>query len=187
MLSFAGKDLSAVSTDKRGETREEAVALGAQLTGRGIVPLLGYSKEVTNTLEDIQHTETETIRCIEAAGSLKKPVFVAIKLSGLSFEAEMRRLEQEVHSLVSSSPVMPDLLGRSREILSRYPDLVGRLQRISIAAEKFDVNLVVDAEIRFQEGRVDSLPTSAILCWSLNSNKGHVWNTHQMYSALPSF
>lgn len=180
-----GKLLSAFCTDKRGETREEAVDLGAQLTTNGIIPLLGYSKEVTNTIADIQHTETETIHCIEAASSLKKPVFVAIKLSGLSFEDEMRQLEQEIHCLVSSRPTKPVLLAGSREILSHYPDLVRRLQRISIAAERFDVNLVVDAEIRFQ-GQVDSLPTSAILCWSLNSSKAHVWNTHQMYSS-PSF
>jgi len=166
-----------------GETREEAVSLSAQLTANGIIPLLGYSKEVTNTAADIQHTEIETIRCIEAASSLKKPVFVAIKLSGLSFEDEMRRLEQEVHNLVSARPARSVFLARAREILSHYPDLVGRLERISTAAEKLDVNLVVDAEIRFQ-GQVDSLPTSAILCWSLNSDKAHVWNTHQMYSRL---
>jgi len=166
-----------------GESREEAVSLGAQLTANGIIPLLGYSKEVTNTAADIQHTENETIRCIEAASTLKKPVFVAIKLSGLSFEDEMRRLEQEVHNLVSARPGSSVFLARSREILSHYPDLVSRLQRISAAAERLEVNLVVDAEIRFQ-GQVDSLPTSAMLCWSLNSRKAHVWNTHQMYSRL---
>jgi hypothetical protein len=166
-----------------GESREEAVSLGAQLIASGIIPLLGYSKEVTNTAADIQHTELETIRCIEAASSLKKPVFVAIKLSGLSFEDEMRRLEQEVHNLVLTRPPRSVFLALAREILSHYPDLMGRLQRISSAAETLDVNLVVDAEIRFQ-GQVDSLPTSAILCWSLNSSKAHVWNTHQMYSPL---
>ena len=121
----------------------------------------------------------ETIRCIQAVSSLKRPVFIAIKLSGLSAEEELRRLEQEIHGLVTTRDPTPVLLAKAREILSRYPDLVGRLQRISNEAEKLDVNLVVDAEIRFQ-GAVDSLPTSAILCWSLNSDKAHVWNTHQM-------
>jgi hypothetical protein len=164
-----------------GETRGEAVALGKLLQSEGVVPLLGYSKESSDSPVDIQNTETEIIRCIEAAGSAKKPFFVAIKLSGLSSDGDLRRLEQDVHNLVSVSqkPGTSALFAQARQLLSRYPDLFNRLHRISEAAKKYNVFLVLDAEIRFQ-GDVDSLPTYAILCSLLNANNNHVWNTHQM-------
>ena len=168
-----------IKANSRGETREEAVKLGIKLNSEGIVPLLGYSKESSDSPVDIQNTEDEIVQCIEGAKILQKPVFVAIKLSGLSPEEELRRLELDVHNLVARMPASPVFFAHARQLLSLYPELFDRLKRISSVAENSDVYLVLDAEIRFQ-GTADSLPTSAVLCSLLNSNKLHVWNTHQM-------
>ena len=78
--------------------------LGRRLNAEGIVPLLGYSKESSDSPIDIQKTENEIIRCIEEMTTLQKPSFMAIKLSGLSPYDELRRLEQDIHYLVSSTP-----------------------------------------------------------------------------------
>jgi hypothetical protein len=114
--------------------------------------------------------------------TLQKPAFFAIKLSGLSPYDELRRLEQDVHNLVSRTPAVGTLLffSQARRLVALHPDLFDRLRRISDAAERCGINLVVDAEIRFQ-GAVDAMATSAVLCSLLNSIKFHVWNTHQMY------
>lgn len=160
--------------------------LGRKLNAEGIVPLLGYSKESSDSLIDIQNTENEIIRCIEEMRTLQKPAFIAIKLSGLSPYDGLRILEQDIHNLVSSTPAVGTLrfFSQARQLVARHPDLFNRLRRISDAAERCDVNLVVDAEIRFQ-GTVDAMPTSAVLCFLLNSNKFHIWNTHQMYLPYP--
>jgi hypothetical protein len=168
-----------IKAKNRGETREEAVRLGMKLNSEGIVPLLGYSKESSDSPLDIQSTEDEIIQCIEGAKVLRKPVFVAIKLSGLSPEEELRRLELDVDNLAARMPASPVFFAHARQLLSLYPELFNRLKRISSVAEKSDVHLVLDAEIRFQ-GTTDSLPTSAVLCSLLNSNNLHIWNTHQM-------
>jgi hypothetical protein len=141
-----------------------------------------YSKESSNSAIDIENTEKEIIRCIEASKSISKPVFVAIKLSGLSTDEQLRQLEQDVNNLVSiSSPRRTSFpASQIRRLLTRYEDLFNCLQRLSKAAERFNVHLVLDAELRFQ-GDVDSLPTSAILCSLLSSKHSPVWNTHQMY------
>jgi proline dehydrogenase len=165
-----------------GETREEAVRLGKELQAEGISPLLVYSKESSDSPEDIHHTEVEITKCIQATKALSRPVFVAIKLSGLSPDEELRLLERDIHSLVSkvTSHSTPRFSAEAVAVLSRYADLTGRLQRLANVARQCDVELVLDAEVRFQD-EVDSLPTSAILCSMLNSAGSHVWNTHQMY------
>jgi hypothetical protein len=150
-----------------------------ELNSEGIVPLLAYSRESSDSPRDIQNTENETIRCIEEAKRLRKPAFVAIKLSGLSRNEELRQLEQDIHSLLASNPDRTFFLSLARQLLTNYPDLFARLKRISTVAETCDVYLVLDAEIRFW-GDVDSLPASAVLCSLLNSNKLRIWNTHQM-------
>jgi hypothetical protein len=164
-----------------GETREEAVNIGKRLQAEGISPLLVYSKESSDSPEDIHNTESEISKCIEATKSLSRPVFVAIKLSGLSSDEELRRLERDIHNLAASSPSRgtPCFYAEARSVLSHYPDLSGRLQRLANVARLCNVELVLDAEVRFQ-GEVDSLPTSAILSSMLNSAGSHVWNTHQM-------
>lgn len=179
---FAGDAVFMVYADLySGETREEAVDLGKRLQSEGIIPLLGYSKESSNSPADIQNTEIETIRCIEAAKSARRPLFIAVKLSGLSSDEDLRRLEKDIHCLVSTSQTLGTsvMFAQARQLLGRYPDLFSRLHRISDAARKYNVFLVLDAEIRFQ-GDVDSLPTCAILCSLLNAASNHVWNTHQM-------
>ena len=167
----------------RGETREDAVRLAAQLEAEGVVPLLGYSKESSDSLTEIQNTEAEIVLCIEAEKSLKKPTFVAIKLSGLSPEQELRQLERDIQELVSVNSASVDqaaFLSKTRALLlTRYPDFFNRLKHMTETAEKCNVQLVLDAEIRFH-GEVDSLPASAVLCWLLNSGKNCMWNTHQM-------
>jgi len=119
--------------------------------------------------------------------TLQKPAFIAIKLSGLSTHDELRTLEQDIHNLVSSTPALGMLhfFSQARQLVARHPDVFDRLKRISDTAERCDINLVMDAEIRFQ-GTVDAMPTSAVLCSLLNSNKFHVWNTHQMYLSFSS-
>jgi len=164
-----------------GETREEAVELARKLQVQGIQPLLVYSKESSDLPTDMYETEVEVIKCIEAVGELDKPAFVAIKLSGLSSDEELRQLEREIHSLSSKTLFggTPRFIPQARGVLTRYPELMGRLQRISDVARKSKVGLVLDAEIRFQ-GQVDSLTTSASISSLLNEMGGHVWNTHQM-------
>jgi Proline dehydrogenase len=152
------------------------------LANEGIVPLIGYSKEFTNSIEDIKDTENEVVNSIYACGVLEKPTFIAIKLSGLCLEEDLRKLERDVQDLLSTGS--KNIKTRVNGLLNvKYPELWTRLQRISNAAKKNDVQLILDAELRFQ-GSVDSLPTSAILCWLLNSDKNNIWNTHQMYFAL---
>ena len=148
---------------------------------QGIVPLLGYSKESSNSADDIRDTETEIIRCIEELKTMKTPTFLAIKLSGLSTEEELRRLEWDVQDLISRQPSLgrPHVSEESMKLMNRHPHLFKRLQRMCEAARRSDVLLVLDAEIRFQ-GEVDSLPTSAILCSLLNDDRPCIWNTHQM-------
>lgn len=126
-------------------------------------------------------TEVEVIRCIKAVGELEKPAFVAIKLSGLSSDEELRHLERDIHVLALNIPSgpTPRFFAQTRAILNRYPELTGRLQRISDVARDSKVGLVLDAEIRFQRD-VDSLTTSASISSLLNAQGGHVWNTHQM-------
>jgi hypothetical protein len=106
---------------------------------------------------------------------------VAVKLSGLSTDEELRQLERDVHHLVLTGPSqdMQYFQARAGKILSQYPGLVGRLERLSTVAVTNQVQLVLDAEVRFQ-GEVDSLPTAALLSSVLNTREGHVWNTHQM-------
>jgi len=164
-----------------GETREEAVELAKKLQLQGIQPLLVYSKESSDLPTDMHETEVEVIKCIEAVGELDKPAFVAIKLSGLSSDEELRQLERDIHSLSSKNLFggTPRFFAQARGVLTRYPELMGRLQRISDVARKSNVGLVLDAEIRFQ-GQVDSLTTSASISSLLNEVGGHVWNTHQM-------
>lgn len=143
-----------------------------------------YSKESSNALEDLENTEKEILRCIEASSAIKRPVFVAIKLSGLYPDDKLRRLEKEFEDLVSTSSFNTQLAlshRRARQILSaRYSDLFERLKRLSEAAQKYDVHLVLDAELRYQEG-VDTIATQAILCSLLGLKDHPVWNTHQMY------
>jgi hypothetical protein len=129
----------------------------------------------------MQATEDEIVACIQDLESFPKPAFVAIKLSGLSPEAELRRLELEVDNVISTLPPGSSQFpaAQIRNLRDRYPQLFGRLTRISRAASDSGISLIVDAEIRYQ-GHVDSLPTSAILCSVLNSSNPHVWNTHQM-------
>jgi hypothetical protein len=164
-----------------GETREEAVELAKRLQSQGINPLLVYSKESSELPSDMHDTEVEVIKCIKAVGELEKPAFVAIKLSGLSSDEELRQLEREIHILSLNNPsrATPRFFAQTRAILNRHPELTGRLQRISDAARDSKVELVLDAEIRFQ-GDVDSLSTSASISSLLNATGGHVWNTHQM-------
>lgn len=184
---FCGYDNHEIRADFRsGETIEEAVRVGMKLNSEGIVPLLGYSKESSDSPIDIQNTENEIIRCIEEAKRLQKPVFVAIKLSGLSPDEEIRRLEQDIDNLVGNMSSSSVFFAEAHQLLTYYPELFNRLKRISDIAKNSNVYLVLDAEIRFQ-GKVDSLPTSAVLCSLLNSNKLHVWNTHQMYSSFRLF
>jgi proline dehydrogenase len=170
----------------RGETREEAVRLGMKLQSEGISPLLVYSKESSDSPEDIKHTEDEITKCIQATKTLSRPVFVAIKLSGLSSDEELRLLEQDIQILLWKAPSYNTTRFNAElfALLGRYADLVGRLHRLANVARQFDVELVLDAEVRFQD-EVDSLPTSAIMCFMLNSAGGHVWNTHQMYVSRP--
>jgi hypothetical protein len=129
----------------------------------------------------MQATEDEIIACIQDLKSFPKPAFVAIKLSGLSPEAELRRLEMDVDNIISNIPrgssQFPE--AQIRILRDRHAQFFSRLTRISRAASDSGISLIVDAEIRYQ-GNVDSLPTSAILCSILNSSKPHVWNTHQM-------
>ena len=164
-----------------GETREEAVELGKKLQAQGIHPLLVYSKESSDLPSDMHDTEVEVIKCIKAVGELEKPAFVAIKLSGLSSDEELRRLERDIHAVTTNNPFgsPPRLQAQTSAVLNRYPQLIGRLQRISEVARESKVELVLDAEIRFQ-GEVDSLSTSASISSLLNARGGHVWNTHQM-------
>lgn len=124
--------------------------------------MLVYSKESSDLPTDMHDTEVEVIKCIKAVGELEKPAFVAIKLSGLSSDEELRQLERDIHVLALNIPsgTTPRFLAQARAILSRYPELTGRLQRISDVARDSKVGLVLDAEIRFQ-GDVDSLTTSA--------------------------
>lgn len=127
-------------------------------------------------------TEIEVIKCIKATGAvLEKPAFVAIKLSGLSSDEELRRLERDIHTLTTSNKFGGSArsLAQTRAVLSRYPELTGRLQRLSDTARDSKVELVLDAEIRWQ-GEVDSLSTSASISSLLNATGRHVWNTHQM-------
>ena len=126
-------------------------------------------------------TEIEVIKCIKAVGELSKPAFVAIKLSGLASDEELRRLERDIHELTTNNSFSGTSRSwpKTRAILNRYPELTGRLQRISDTARESKVELVLDAEIRFQ-GDVDSLSTSASISSLLNATGGHVWNTHQM-------
>ena len=145
--------------------------------------MLAYSKEFSDSLTEIQSTEDETINCIRASSSLQKPTFVAIKLSGLSRSDELHELEREIHNLVlsSSSHNSTHIYSKAQQILTRYPVLLERLRRIASVARKFDVQLILDAEIRYQDD-VDAGPNSAILCSVLNGGgHGNLWNTHQMY------
>src|SRR5271169_4974211 len=82
-LRVSSASLTAL-TSNSGETIDEAVNLGRHLQTLGIHPMLGFSKEFSDSPSEIQSTEEETINCIRASGSLQKPTFVAIKLSGLS-------------------------------------------------------------------------------------------------------
>jgi hypothetical protein len=151
------------------------------LQEQGISPLLVYSKESSDSIVDIQNTEREIVKCIQAARSLKKPAFVAVKLSGLSTDDELRQLERDVHHFVLTAPSqdLQYFQARADKILSQYPGLVGCLERLSTVAVTNQVQLVLDAEVRFQ-GEVDSLPTAALLSSALNAREGRVWNTHQM-------
>lgn len=163
-----------------GETRDEAVNLATRLQSEGISPLLQYSKESSDSIIDIQNTEREIIQCMEAAAALKKPAFIAIKLSGLASYEELRRLERDMEELILRAQLpSPLFLSQTQQILTKYPQLSERLLRISRTADRLDIHLVLDAELRFH-GRVDSLPTSAILCSLLNTGKNNFWNTHQM-------
>jgi hypothetical protein len=166
----------------RGETRQEAIDLAWRLNTQGLVPLLGYSKESSDSISEIQATEDEVISCIHDLKAFPKPAFVAIKLSGLSPSAELRRLERDVSDLIFSLPSDSSRLTASQigTLRTRYPELFNRLNRISRAASDSGVFLIVDAEIRYLDN-IDSLPTSSILCSILNSNKSHIWNTHQMF------
>lgn len=161
--------------DNSGETREEAVQLGLKLQSQGITPMLQYSKESSDSAVDIEHTETEIIKCIEAAANLKKPAFVAIKLSGLATAKELRCFERDHHDLMQShGTASPLALNRIMQI---YPELCERTKRIFIAAARNQVYVVLDAEIRYQDG-VDTIETGALLAQGVAG--GAVWNTHQM-------
>jgi len=140
-----------------------------------------YSKESSDLPTDMHDTEVEVTKCIKAVAELEKPAFVAIKLSGLSSDEELRQLERDIHVLALNNPsgATPRFFAQTCAILNRYPELTGRLQRISDVARDSKVGLVLDAEIRFQ-GDVDSLTTSASISSLLNATGGHVWNTHQM-------
>jgi hypothetical protein len=129
----------------------------------------------------MQATEDEIVSCMRDLKSFPKPAFVAIKLSGLSSEAELRSLEIDVDHVISALPPGSYQFSAAqiRILRDRHPQFFGRLTRISQAASDSGISLIVDAEIRYQ-GNVDSLPTSAILCSILNSSNPHVWNTHQM-------
>jgi len=146
--------------------------------------MLSFSKEFSDSPVEIENTEEETISCIRASSSLQKPTFVAIKLSGLSSDNELRSLERDIDNLLlnsrSGSPA--GIYSRVHQVLTRYPALFDRLRRIALEAQKLDVQLILDAEIRYQ-GDVDASPTSALLCSVLNGGgHGNVWNTHQMYN-----
>jgi len=149
--------------------------------------LLGYSKESSDSISEIQATEDEIVACISELKSFPKPAFVAIKLSGLSPTAELRGLEIDVTNLISTLPPASSSLTASqlRNLRTRYPEFFDRLARISRAASDAGVFLIMDAEIRYQDN-IDSLPTFGILCSLLNSKKSHIWNTHQMYHVLSS-
>jgi len=151
------------------------------LQKQGISPLLVYSKEGSDSLESFSKTETEISECIRAATAFQKPAFVAIKLSGLAPETELRQLERQIHNITSArqGASSRDILTRATQALHQFPDLWGRVQRLSAVAKESDVQLVLDAEIRFQ-GDIDALPTSALLCSILNQTGTKIWNTHQM-------
>jgi hypothetical protein len=137
--------------------------------------MLQYSKESSDSEVDIQHTEMEIIKSIEAATELKKPAFVAIKLSGLTTAEELRCFERDHHDVMGLDGTA-SALAKDR-ILRNYPELMGRMVRIWEAARMNQVHVVLDAEIRYQGG-VDSIETGAILAaWAMG---GYVWNTHQM-------
>jgi hypothetical protein len=137
--------------------------------------MLQYSKESSDSAVDIEHTETEIIKCIEAAAELEKPAFVAIKLSGLATAEELRCFERDHHDLMRSDEIASPLA--LNRIMQNYPELYERTKRIFVAAVKNQVYLVLDAEIRYQ-GDVDSIETGALL--ALGVAGGAVWNTHQM-------
>jgi hypothetical protein len=156
--------------------------LGLQLQTKGISPLLGYSKETSDSPDSFLKTENEVIRCIYAAKAFEKPAYVAIKLSGLASEKDLRELERAFDNVASqtqdaSSKIPSD---RSLRILHSFPELWDRLRRLSEAARKADVHLVLDAELRFR-GDVDALPSSTMICSLLNEKGRCIWNTHQMY------
>lgn len=144
--------------------------------------MLGYSRETSESAESFSNTETEIINCINASKVFHKPAFVAIKLSGLASEAELRQLEKEIYLITDEGRLRGTsaLSTAASQILCLFPELWGRLQRLSDAARKAEVHLVLDAELRFQ-GEVDALPSSAIICSILNRDGNNVWNTHQMY------
>jgi proline dehydrogenase len=166
----------------RGETREEAIDLGIHLQEQGITPLLVYSKESSDSDDTIRNTEDEISKCIVGAKVFQKPAFVAIKLSGLTTEEELRNVVRDLYffGMVGPAPGTPKFAFEARRIASRHPALFERLQRLCAVARECDVQLVLDAEIRFS-GRIDGLPASAILCSLLNESGPRIWNTHQMY------
>ena len=165
-----------------GETLEETAALANHLANYNVEVILDYAVEGGDESEaEYDHAADEFIKVIHYASTQSNIPFMSVKVTGLSRESLLAKLDDSMTHLEGS------LIKRYEKAVELLPDeekqewerVRQRLIRICEQAKEKNVGMMIDAEETWITDPLDALVM--LMMDYYNKEKPVVYNTAQMY------
>ncbi|MBC6993495.1 proline dehydrogenase family protein [Neolewinella lacunae] len=169
-LGLPGAEWSVKNTIYRqfvgGTSLVTALPTIERLFERNVKSILDYGAEAKNSEEDYNVFMKEVLRAIEFSRETEASAAVVVKITGLSSDAMLEWLnEQEIDF--------------DDDTHSQFQALLRRLDAICGQAEKFGIQVYIDAEESWMQNTIDQLANKMMARY--NREKVIVLNTFQLY------
>ncbi|GAA4327115.1 proline dehydrogenase family protein [Flaviaesturariibacter amylovorans] len=165
-----------------GETLDETATVAARLAASNVQVILDYGVEGKEGEESFELACQEFIRVIDYAATQPNIPYMSIKVTGFARFALLERLDSlmattEAPSLVKRYEAALALLSEAEA--AEWRRVADRMERISTAAVRSNVGVLVDAEETWIQDPVDAL--TMIMMDRYNRDRVVLYNTIQLY------
>ncbi len=164
-----------------GETLEETKPVVDMLGKFNVQVILDYGAEGGHDESGFDRAMEQFIKVIDYAGTQSNIPFMSVKVTGIARHELLERLDELMHrstnTLVKRYEAALTML--SADERAEWERIVGRMDRICIAAMAQNVGVLVDAEETWIQDPVDALV--CIMMDKYNRGKCLLYNTTQHY------
>lgn len=165
-----------------GETLEETAKVAATLAKYHVDVILDYAVEGGDDSEpELNHAADEFIKVIHFAATQPNVPFMSVKVTGLSREAILEKLDKLMKNPAGSliKRYMNAIEQLSPEEKEEWERVRARLFRICTEAKEKNVGMMIDAEETWITDPVDALVM--LMMDTFNKEKPVIYNTAQLY------